>query len=64
MGVILTTESKMSEKSKLDEIARESQKIALTQSEISKQKKLDFKIGNLNLIRDRVLNDEEGIRFE
>ena len=54
----------MSEKSKLDEIARESQKIALTQSEISKQKKLDFKIGNLNLIRDRVLNDEEGIKFE
>jgi hypothetical protein len=64
MGEILTTESKMSEKSKLDEIARESQKIALTQLEISKQKKLDFKIGNLNLIRDRVLNDEEGIRFE
>ena len=29
MGKILTTESKMSEKSKLDEIARESQKIAL-----------------------------------
>ena len=64
MGQILTTESKMSEKSKLDEIARESKKIALTQLEISKQKKLDFKIGNLNLIRDRVLNDEEGIRFE
>ena len=64
MGQILTTESKISEKSKLDEIARESQKIALTQLEISKQKKLDFKIGNLNLISDRVLNDEEGIRFE
>lgn len=64
MGKILTTESKMSEKSKLDEIARESQKIALNQLEISKQKNLDFKIGNLNLIRDQVLNDEEGIRFE
>jgi hypothetical protein len=64
MGQILTTESKMSEKSKLDEIALESQKIALNQMEISKQKKLDFKIGNLNLIRDRVLNGEEGIRFE
>ncbi len=64
MGEILTTESKMSEKSKLDEVAFESQKIALNQMEISKQKKLDFKIGNLNLIRDRVLNDEEGIRFE
>jgi hypothetical protein len=64
MGEILTTESKMSEKSKLDEIARESQKIAFNQLEISKQKKLYFKIGNLNLIRDRVLNDEEGIRFE
>ena len=64
MGQLLTTESKMSEKSKLDEIALESQKIALNQMEISKQKKLDFKIGNLNLIRDRVLNDEEGIRFE
>ena len=64
MGQILTTESKMSEKSKLDVIARESQKIALNQLEISKQQKLDFKIGNLNLIRDRALNDEEGIRFE
>ena len=64
MGEILTTESKMSEKSKLDEIARESQKIAFNQLEISKQKKLYFKIGNLNLIRDRVLNDEEGVRFE
>jgi len=64
MGKILATEIKMSEKSKLDEIARESQQLFLNQLKISKQKKLDFKIGNLNLIRNRVLNDEEEIRLE